>query len=202
MPTSPAALVSARTLVCGFALAAAVAFPALADPLPSAATPLVAGDAPELVPMQGFRFELAVDVPVPPLAAYDAFTRDLPQWWDHTLAGDPSALSLDARPAGGFVELFPQGGDAGPDDGARHATVTLADRGRRLVFIGQLGLVGQAFLGIHDLRFEPLAGDAPGTRVTLVASGMGLLEPGTEDVVHQVWQHFLVERYEAFVEGR
>ncbi|MCB9898599.1 MAG: hypothetical protein H6825_11400 [Planctomycetes bacterium] len=179
---------------------AGVVFAASPGAAPSAEGVRVVTPA-QLVPASGFSFELAVEVPLSRVDAYDVFTNEIAQWWDHTLAGDPGTLSLDARPAGGFVEGFPRGADAGPSDGARHATVTLAQRGERLVFLGQLGLVGLPFLGFHDLRFESVDGDATHTRVTLTASGIGILDDGTESVVQDVWTHFLT-RYAAHASAR
>ncbi len=52
---------------------------------------------------------------------------DTNDWWDHSFAENPEKLFIEARPGGGFYEIFDTQGN-----GARHATVIYAERGKML----------------------------------------------------------------------
>ena len=73
-----------------------------------------------------FAFEQELMVPGTPEIVYDAMTGDVSSWWDHTFSGSPERLIFEAKPGGGFIEDF------GAGQGALHATVIYADRGRVL----------------------------------------------------------------------
>lgn len=158
-----------------------------------ARAPAAAPAAAPAHPLASFAFAVETDVPLDPLAAYDAFANDLGRWWDHTFSGDPAAFYLEARPGGGFYELFDEGGD-----GVLHATVTWAERGKRLVFRGPLGLHGKAVDLVSDVSFAPAAG---GTRVRVDVHVAGEVEPESAPLIESVWRHFLVERYALYARG-
>jgi uncharacterized protein YndB with AHSA1/START domain len=142
----------------------------------------------------GFVVERDVTVPGSPEATYDAITGDITGWWDHSFSGHPRKIHIEARPGGGFYEIFNQRGD-----GARHATVIYADRGKLLRFDGPLGLSGRALQMVHTYEFEPAGSDS--TRVKLTVRASGDMEENLPEVVDQVWRHFLVERFKPYVEA-
>ncbi len=131
-----------------------------------------------------FAFELEVSLPGSPEEIYDAFTGDVSGWWDHTFSESPERLYIEAKPGGGFYEIFDDAGN-----GARHAVVIYAERGKLLRFDGPLGLSGRALQMVHTFTFEPVGG---GTRLELSLHASGELEEGLADAVNRVWNHFLV----------
>ena len=84
-----------------------------------------------------FAFEIITVLPGPPETVYDAITGDLSGWWDHTFSEKPARFYLEAKPGGGFWELFDDEGN-----GVLHATVIYAHRPHLLRFDGPLGLSG------------------------------------------------------------
>jgi len=148
---------------------------------------------PERFDAGGFRFELEAAVPLAPEAAYDAFTGDVRGWWDHTISGAPRSMVLEARPGGAFREVFDEAGN-----GVDHARVQLAWRGKRLRFVGPLGLGGEGVELHHDLAFEPAEGG--GTTLRLKVTAVGRVEPEWPAAVEGVWRHFLHERFVPWVE--
>src|SRR5262245_55635462 len=83
----------------------------------------------------GFVVEHELVLPGTPEAIYDALTGDVSGWWDHSFSGAPKRLYIEAKPGGGFYEIFDKSGD-----GAKHAEVITAERGKLLRFVGPLGL--------------------------------------------------------------
>jgi len=142
----------------------------------------------------GFTARQSVTVPGLPEHVYDLFTGDVSGWWDHSLSVDPLHMVIDARIGGGFDEIFDESGD-----GVRHATITLAERGKRLRMEGPLGLGGHALLMVSNIGFEPVGADS--TQVTADIRAIGEIADGWPNAVDQVWRHFLVERFKPFVEG-
>lgn len=155
------------------------------------AIPAIAGI--QKLEVGGFSFELEVTVPATPERTFDAFTRETLEWWDHHFSEKPVGLYFETKPGGGFLEIFDEEGN-----GARHATVIYADRGKMLRFTGPLGMSGHALEMVHTLTFEPVKG---GTRVALTVRGSGQLEQGWPEAVEGVWRHFLVERFKPHVEA-
>jgi hypothetical protein len=139
-----------------------------------------------------FAFEQELVVPGTPEAAYDVMTGDVSGWWDHTFSESPERLVLEAKPGGGFYEAW------APGQGALHATVIYADRGKLLRFDGPLGLSGKALQMVHTIHFQPV-GDS--TRIALEVHAVGELEDGWAEAVESVWRHFLVERFKSYVEA-
>lgn len=141
----------------------------------------------------GFVVEHEIVLPANPEAVYDALTGDISGWWDHTFSKQPKKLYIEARPGGGFYEIF---NDAG--DGVRHATVIYAERGKRLRFVGPLGFSGQAveLVTTFDLKADP-----PGTRLHLTCSVLGQISEGWDKQVDAVWHHFLFDRLKQYIES-
>lgn len=146
------------------------------------------------LPTGSFRIDKEVVVPGTPEAAFDAFTGDLLPWWDHHFSPSPRSLTLDPHPGGAFLEIFDDAGN-----GVKHAEVIYADRGKTLRMRGPLGFSGKALDMVHEFTFTA-EGDS--TRVKLVLRATGEFQEGWPAIVDSVWEHFLVERYKAWIEGR
>ena len=64
-----------------------------------------------------------------------------------------------------------------------------------------------AFLGVGEEAVDPgesaQDGEAPdeATRVKAHIVGVGVIQPGWKEAVDGVWKHFLVDRYQPYVEG-
>ena len=140
-----------------------------------------------------FVVEQEIVLPASPEALYDAVTGDISGWWDHHFSEKPKKLYIEAKPGGGFYEIF---NDAG--DGVLHATVIYAERGRRLRFAGPLPFSGQPVeLAVtFDLKAE-----STGTRFHVTCSAAGPLAQGSDRVVEAVWHHFLFERLKPYIES-
>jgi hypothetical protein len=142
---------------------------------------------------RGFSLAKEVVVPGGPEAAFDAFTGDVSGWWDHHLSESPAELFIEPRPGGAFREVFDAEGN-----GAIHAEVVRADRGRLLQLRGPFGFSGYALDLVHTLTFEA-AGDS--TRVKLVIHGTGQVEDGWIEALSGVWDHFLSQYRKWVVSG-
>jgi hypothetical protein len=103
-------------------------------------------------------------------------------------------LYIEPRPGGGFYEIF---NDAG--EGALGATVTYAERAKRLRFTGPLVLSGKVadFAVTYDLAPDP-----DGTRFHLTVNIAGQLPDGVEKIVDSVWHHMLVEQLKPYLESQ
>ena len=106
--------------------------------LSACAAPRVGGVDPNEI-VRTFTFETGVDLVGTPDEAWEHFTGDLRPWWDHTFSDEPESLILDARVGGSFYEAFDRRGN-----GAEHANVIYAERGKMLRLDGPLGLSGLA----------------------------------------------------------
>ena len=53
-----------------------------------------------------FSFEKIVNLPGTPEDIFDAATGDISGWWDHSFSGNPKKFYLEAKPGGGFYEIF------------------------------------------------------------------------------------------------
>jgi penicillin V acylase-like amidase (Ntn superfamily)/uncharacterized protein YndB with AHSA1/START domain len=151
-------------------------------------------DPARTAPASTFAFSFDVTLPAPPVEIYDALTGDITGWWDHSFTEKPFRLYIEPRPGGGFYEVFDASGD-----GARHATVIYAERGKRLRFEGPLGLSGRAvsIVTTYDLA----ASGKSATRLTVSVRGAGEIDDKTPGVVEQVWRHFILERFKPYVES-
>lgn len=139
-------------------------------------------------------------VPGTPEEIYDAFTApDIRGWWDHTFSPKPVKLTIEPKAGGGFYEIFDEAGN-----GALHATVHYADRGKMLRFTGPLGLAGFAVTMAHTLEFTtvpPTAGEGPRTKVALTLNAFGALPPNMPTMVDGVWRHFLIEQFKPWIDA-
>lgn len=139
-----------------------------------------------------FAVEQKVLLPAPRTAVYDAMTGDISEWWDHSFSEKPYQLMIEPKPGGRFLELFNAQGD-----GALHATVIYADRGKILRFNGPLGLSGRAVTMVTTLSFEEHSPDS--TQLSLSIHVAGEIDDQTAHLVDNVWHHFLVERFTPYV---
>jgi hypothetical protein len=141
----------------------------------------------------GFSVHQSVTVPGDPATIYDAMTGDISGWWDHTFSGKPKRFVIEAKPGGGFYEIFDDSGD-----GVLHGTVIYAQRGKILRFRGPLGLSGNALDLVCTWTYQA-KGDS--TVVDLVANAAGQMDKGWPQVVDQVWHHFMVEGFKPYIEA-
>jgi uncharacterized protein YndB with AHSA1/START domain len=128
-----------------------------------------------------------------PEEVFDAVTVDIGNWWDHTFSKNPVKLYIEPKPGGGFWEIFDEDGN-----GVLHATVTAADRGKLLRFVGPLGLAGNAIDMVHTYEITALADHRTQLRVTVRAYGH--VQEGWSESVDEAWRHFLVERLQRYME--
>ena len=142
-----------------------------------------------------FRFEMNFTYPADPEVVYDHLTGDISGWWDHSFSGNPYQLYIEAKPGGGFYEIFDETGD-----GVRHATVTYAKRGEILRMEGPLGLSGQAVTLVCTYLLSP--SEADGTQLKLTVNGAGDFTEETPGIVKQVWEHFLWDQFKPYLEGK
>jgi hypothetical protein len=140
-----------------------------------------------------FQVQQELVLPVSPEVLYDTMSGDISGWWDHSLSKHPKKLYIEAKPGGGFWEIFNDSGD-----GALHATVIVADRGKMLRFTGPLGLSGEAVNVVTTYEFLP---DPAGTKLRLTVNVSGQLEEGEEKVLDTVWHHFLFDRLKPYIES-
>jgi hypothetical protein len=154
--------------------------------------PASAGNSP--LEYGAFVINHEIVLPGTPEVIFDAITGDISGWWDHTFSESPARFVIEPKPGGAFWEIFDDTGD-----GARHATVIYAERGKRLRFVGPLGLSGKALHMVHTYEFLPEGDDSTRLQVTVRASG-----EVTEDlakIVDGVWHHFLFEQFKPYVEA-
>lgn len=151
------------------------------------------GNRPQAEPSRTFSFEMNFSFPGDPVFIYDHLTGDISDWWDHSFSEHPYRLFIDAKPGGGFYEIFNESGD-----GARHATVIYAERGRMLRMEGPLGLSGQALTLVCTYTLNPITSDS--TRLTLNVNGAGEFSEETPELVREVWEHFLWEQFNPYIE--
>lgn len=142
-----------------------------------------------------FHFELNFTYPGDPVFVFDHLTGDISSWWDHSFSENPYKLFIEARPGGGFYEIFDDSGD-----GAQHARVIYAERGKMLRMEGPLGLSGQALTLVCTYSLSATENNS--TRLTLNVNGAGEFSEETPDLVKQVWEHFLWEQFKPYIEER
>jgi uncharacterized protein YndB with AHSA1/START domain len=141
----------------------------------------------------GFVVEKTFRFPAPPARVWEGLSGDVSEWWDHSFSGNPYRFYIDAKPGGGFWEIFDESGD-----GVQHAVVIGAQREKMLKLRGPLGFSGKALDMVHTFTLEP---DGEGTRLDLVVHASGEMEEGWPAAVDQVWDHFLGERLRAWLAG-
>ena len=148
---------------------------------------------PQVRPFGAFAFEDSVHVALPPRETFDRFL-EVDAWWDHRFSENPSRFYIDARPGGGFYEIFDDS-----ESGVQHATVIYVVQGEVLRMRGPLGLSGYALDMVYTLTFHE--GDSSAW-VRLEVRGAGEMEEDWPGVVQSVWHHFLAERFKPYAEGR
>ncbi len=146
------------------------------------------------VPTGAFVVEHELELPGTPESIYDAITGDISGWWDHSFSEKPARFYIEAKPGGGFYEIFDESGD-----GVRHAEVIFAQRGKLLRFEGPLGLTGNAIHMVMTYTFEPVGEDS--TRLKLSTHAAGEMQEGWAAAVDRAWRHFLFERFKPYVES-
>jgi len=146
------------------------------------------------VPTGAFVVEHSLTLSGSPVAIYEAITGDVSDWWDHSFSGHPYRFYIEAKPGGGFWEIFNEAGD-----GVKHATVTYADPGKLLRFEGPLGLAGNALDLVTTCTFTEAGPDS--TRLDVSVHGAGEIREGWPEAVDRAWYHFLFERFKPYVES-
>ena len=141
-----------------------------------------------------FVVEHELVLPGAPETIYDAITGDISEWWDHSFRVSPKKFYIEAKPGGGFWEIFDDSGD-----GVLHATVIYAERGKLLRFDGPLGLSGKAIQMVHTYEFARVGTDS--TRLKLSVHASGEIEPGQAEKVDGAWLHFLAEQFKPYIES-
>jgi hypothetical protein len=141
-----------------------------------------------------FEISHKLTLPGPPTVIYDAITGDISAWWDHSFSESPLRFYIDAKPGGGFYEIFDEQGN-----GVLHATVIVADRGKLLRFDGPLGLSGRAVKMVHTYQFSSVGSDSTHLKLSVHISGE--IDEGLAKTVDQVWHHFLFEQFKTYVES-
>jgi hypothetical protein len=140
-----------------------------------------------------FSIDYDLLLPASPETIYDAITGDISGWWDHSFSEEPARFYIEAKPGGGFYEIFDESGD-----GVLHATVIVANRGKLFRFDGPLGLSGRAVKAVHTYEFEPVGKDS--TYLKFSAHFFGETEEGLPQTIEKVWYHFLFERFRPYIE--
>lgn len=141
-----------------------------------------------------FAFKQEVTLPGTPEIIYEAITGDISGWWDHSFSEKPYKFFIEAKPGGGFWEIFNETGD-----GVLHATVIAADRGKLLRFDGPLGLAGRAVKVVTTYQFSAVGSDS--TRLQVSVHSAGEIDEKLNEVVKKVWHHFIVEQFKPYVEA-
>jgi len=144
---------------------------------------------------RSFGFEMNFSFPGEPGFVYDHLTGDISDWWDHSFSENPEKLFIEARPGGGFYEIFDTQGN-----GAKHATVIFADRGKTLRMEGPLGLSGQAITLVCTYALSASGKDS--TQLSLQVNGSGKFGDNSPDLIQQVWDHFLREQFKPYIEAQ
>jgi len=140
-----------------------------------------------------FDFEMNFSYPGDPVFVFDHLTGDISEWWDHSFSENPLKIYIEAHPGGGFYEVFDQEGN-----GALHARVIYADRGKVLRMEGPLGLSGQALTLVCTYTLTASGQDSTLLKLNVNASGEFTEE--TPELVKQVWEHFLWEQFKPYIE--
>jgi uncharacterized protein YndB with AHSA1/START domain len=138
-----------------------------------------------------FRIEQELILPATPNEVFDAVTGDISGWWDHSFSGHPKKLYIEARPGGGVYEIFDDAGN-----GALHATVIYADRGKKLRYTGPLGFSGRSLDMVTTYDFSAVE---TGTKFHLTVTATGDVDEALAAAVDGVWHHFLDERLKAYI---
>ena len=140
-----------------------------------------------------FAFSKEVILPGTPEQIFNAATGDISSWWDHSFSEHPKKFFIEARPGGGFWEIFDDEGN-----GVLHATVIYCDKPKMIRFDGPLGLSGLAVQIVTTYEFSASGKDSTFMKVSV--HGSGELEPGMASTIEKVWDHFIFERFKPYIE--
>jgi uncharacterized protein YndB with AHSA1/START domain len=140
------------------------------------------------IAVRSILIEQEVQIAASPTAVFDAMTRDVGRWWDHSWA--QGAVRLDPRVGGRFEEMWSE------TDGALYATVTRVKRGELLAMTGPMGMTG-AVQNVMEITLEP---HEDGTRLRLTHRALGELDDETEANYSTGWTHLLAGRLKSLVE--
>jgi uncharacterized protein YndB with AHSA1/START domain len=140
-----------------------------------------------------FKVQQTIDLTASPNDVYDAVTGDISGWWDHSFHEHPKKLFIEAKPGGGFWEIFDDSGD-----GVLHARVNYAERGKILRYTGPLGFSGVAADFVTTYELSPAG---TGTHFKLTVAAAGDVDEKTAAIVDQVWHHFLDQRLKPYIES-
>lgn len=130
------------------------------------------------VDKHGFTLVHEVTVGATRAAAWTAAVDNVDKWWnaDHTISGNASLLSIDARPLGCFCEAA--GG------GVVHLTVTTVSRNVNLRMTGGLGPLG--LMGVNgNMTWEFFDTDA-GTMIRFAYAVGGYSPEGLDSIAPAV----------------
>lgn len=141
-----------------------------------------------------FSFDKEVILPGTPEQIFDAATGDISGWWDHSFSENPKKFFIEAKPGGGFYEIFDDEGN-----GVLHATVIYSQRGKMIRFDGPLGLSGRAVQIVTTYEFSEAGKDS--TLMKVSVHGSGEMEEGMPAIVEKVWEHFIFERFEPHIKA-
>lgn len=142
-----------------------------------------------------FSFEKQVTLPGIPQQIFDAATGDISGWWDHSFSRNPKRFYIEAKPGGGFYEIFDDEGN-----GVLHATVIYSKRPEMIRFDGPLGLSGRAVQIVTTYEFSKTGEDS--TLMKVSVHGSGEMEEEMPAIVESVWEHFIFERFKPYVVER
>ena len=141
-----------------------------------------------------FSFDKQLTLPGTPEQIFDAATGDISGWWDHSFSENPKKFFIEAKPGGGFMEIFDDEGN-----GVLHATVIYSQRGKMIRFDGPLGLTGRAVHIVTTYEFSEVGKDS--TLMKVSVHGSGEMEEGMPAIVEKVWDHFIFERFEPYIKS-
>lgn len=145
-------------------------------------------------PYDIFAFAKEVILPGTPEQIFNAATGDISGWWDHSFSETPKKLFIEAKPGGGFWEIFDDEGN-----GALHATVIYCEKPKMIKFDGPFGLSGRAVQIVTTYEFSESGNDS--TLMKVSVHGSGELEPDLPALVEKVWEHFIFERFKPYIES-
>lgn len=128
----------------------------------------------------GFTIQHEAVIRADRMTTWNAAINNIGEWWsdDHTVAGDASRMSIDARPMGCFCEAL-----AG-DDGVVHLVVTSVSTHVMLRMTGGLGPLG--LMGVDGNMTWEFFDDDVGTRVKFSYAVGGYRAQGLDGIADAV----------------
>lgn len=141
-----------------------------------------------------FSFDKEVILPGTSEQIFNAATGDISAWWDHSFSEHPKKFFIEAKPGGGFWEIFDDEGN-----GVLHATVIYCDKPKMIRFDGPLGLSGLAVQIVTTYEFSASGKDS--TLMKVSVHGSGELESGMASTIEKVWDHFIFARFKPYIES-